>query len=112
MKKTIVFALFSAFTFAAANGYCDAGVVTGSRATGPEADRHAHRAELIAKRKANSASDSETTRPRPTGESKVAKFWKNEAERSGVSQWKAPSLNPLPFFKEQDRKYKERKAAK
>jgi hypothetical protein len=112
MKKAVVFALFSAFALVAATGHCDTGAVaTGSTGNGPESGRHAHRDEMIAQRKA-SGSNAEVTRKPSNGDSKAAKFWKNEGERSGVSGWKAPNLNPLPYFKEQDRKFKERKAAK
>lgn len=108
MKKTVVLALFSAFTFVAANGHCDSGAATaGSRSNGPDAGRHAHRARLIAERKANPPSASSSAE----GESKVSKFWKNEAERSGVSNWKVPSLNPMPWLRDQERRYEERKAA-
>lgn len=113
MKKAVTFALFSVFTLAAAAAHADSGsTITGSRGNGPDAERHARRAALIAERKANPSSDGESTRRSKGGESKMSKFWKNEAERSGVSQWKLPSMNPGGFFKEQDRKYKERKAAK
>jgi hypothetical protein len=111
MKKVALFTLFSAFMFAAANGYCDAGTVTGSQANGPDAARHAHRAELIAQHKDNPKAFSGGAAS-AAGESKVSKFWKNEGERSGVSGWKAPAMHPIGWLKEQDRKYKERKAAK
>ena len=42
-------------------------------------------------------------------------FWKREGERSGLNQWGGASgifssLNPVPFFKEQGKRYDERKA--
>ena len=105
MKKAAMFALFSAFMLVAVNGRCDT-AAAGCWTTGPDAARHAHRAELIAEHKANPKSSSAST----ANETHVSKFWKNEAERSGVSGWKAPGFNPTGWFKEQDRKYKERKA--
>ena len=110
MKKIAMFVLVSAFMLVAANGRCES-TITGSKGNGPEAERHAHRAALIAARRANPSAESESTRKAATGESKASKFWKNEAERSGVSGWKAPAINPTGWFKEQDRKYKERKTA-
>jgi hypothetical protein len=110
MKKTALFTLFSAFTLVAASGYCDTGVTTtGTAISGPDAARHAHRAEMIAEHKKYPAKEKSGS---GTGEeTKMSKFWKNEGERSGVNKWSVPSLNPVPWFKEQDRKYKERKAA-
>lgn len=109
MKKTAMFVLFSAFTLVAANGYCDSGTtITGSRGNGPDAERHAHRAALIAEHKKYPKKESGAAAGE---ESKASKFWKNEAERSGVANWKAPNLNPSGWFQEQDRRYKERKAA-
>ncbi|GEM_PF-6140026 len=112
MKKVALLVLFSAFTLVAANGYCDSGAAqTGSRTNGPDAARHAHRAELIARNKENPKAFSGGAAAQGS-ESKASKFWKNEADRSGVSGWKAPAINPVGWLQEQDRKYKERKAAK
>ena len=77
---------------------------------GPDAARYLHRQEVAAARKARGP---HIVSP---AEEKRAAFWKNEGERSGMSHWSSGasnilhSLNPVPFLKEQDRRYKERKA--
>ena len=56
------------------------------------------------------------TRPEtPKGEGKMAKFWKNEGERSGLGNSHNrvgnffSRLNPFPALKDQERRYEERK---
>jgi hypothetical protein len=51
----------------------------------------------------------------PKEESKMAKFWKKEGERSGLGNsggrmgnW-FKNMNPVPFFKDQEERYNSRK---
>ena len=101
MKKLVALILLS-FVFQL-NAYAD----------GPDDARKAHREEMK-KIKA----EMKAARPKTAEPSKMSDFWKKEGERSGMSQWNASkagdffkNLNPAPFFQEQDKKYKERKAA-
>lgn len=60
--------------------------------------------------------EAEKSNPSLKGESKWAKFWKNEGERSGLGQSGSGAgsilrnLNPAPFFKSQKEQYDARKA--
>lgn len=77
----------------------------------PEAARDARRAEL---KEIKARMRKERGQKQP---SKFQEFMKREGKRSGVSEWGkgtknwVSNLNPVPFFKEQDKRYEERKAA-
>ncbi len=79
---------------------------------GPDAARAARRAELkeIKARVKQQRQENQ--------DSKFKQFMKKEGERSGVSNWGkgagnwATNLNPVPFFKEQGKRYEERKDQK
>jgi hypothetical protein len=100
----LVFSLFAAPAFAATQTLA-----------GPDAARQTHRAQLIEERRARGP-EAERAKT-PAEESKMAKFWKNEGERSGLGNTGnragnfLRNLNPVPFFAEQDRRYKERQAS-
>lgn len=109
MKKTITIAVL--LGLACATAYADTAAVMG-----PDSMRQMHRQELIAERKAKGDMPMKTA-PAQEG-NKEPGFWQKEGERSGMNRWSiggagnfVRSLNPVPFFQEQDKKYKERKAA-
>lgn len=95
---TLALALFSAPAFARTY-------------EGPDAARHAHRAEKAAERKARGPEMREEHANKDAGNS----FWKREGERSGLgnSGERVGSffkrLNPMPFLVDQEKKYNERK---
>ena len=79
----------------------------------PDEARAAHRAEVkvIKKAQREARADVKNT---PRGQANG--FWKREAERSGFANIGSPAkilgnLNPVPFFKEKNDRYKARKAA-
>jgi len=103
MKKIVVWTLFLAL--ASAHAF----------AMSPEEAKKAHYEEVKklkqAKREAKEAEKS------GTGEAAAKKepgFWDKEAERSGLSTARFgnffKNLNPVPFFKQQQERYNERKA--
>ncbi len=109
MKKIITFSIIAILAAAPA--------VHARAVEGPDAARHARRAELIAERRAQGPAAESTRAAKPAGDSKMAKFWKNEGERSGLGDSGSRmgnffrSLNPGPFLRNQEKRYEERKAA-
>ncbi|MBI4431867.1 MAG: hypothetical protein HY592_00060 [Candidatus Omnitrophica bacterium] len=89
-----------------------------AQALSPEEERQAQYEKMKeikrAQREAREAQKSGAAQPAQPG--KWSQFWKKEGARSGLATSGSnvgnffKSLNPAPFLKEQDRKYKERKA--
>ncbi|HTL70930.1 MAG TPA: hypothetical protein VL404_06535 [Candidatus Eisenbacteria bacterium] len=108
MNKSVTFAILVSFLAVPA--------FAAQTAVGPDAARQAHRAQLIEERRARGPEAERTKKPAGE-ESKMSKFWKNEGERSGLGNTGSRAgsflrnLNPVPFFAEQDRRYKERQAS-
>ncbi|MBI3315483.1 MAG: hypothetical protein HYZ87_00710 [Candidatus Omnitrophica bacterium] len=106
MKKTMALVL----SFMMISTYALAAVVDGS----PDARRRARRSEVkVIKERMRE----ERKSAGPKGPSAWSSFWKKEGVRSGVSNTGtavsdfAKKMNPAPFFKDQNEKYKARKAA-
>ena len=106
MKKQLALAVI--FTLSAAPAFARA-------VEGPDAARYAHRAQEIEERRAHGPEAEKAGAPKE--ETKMSKFWKNEGERSGLGNSGNRvgtffgNLNPVPFFSEQDKRYKERQTA-
>lgn len=108
MKKIAVWSLFLVLLTTSAF----AAVVTG-----PDAARDAHRKEMkLIKDAQRQAREAKKSSPQNPADKKPG-FWDRERERSGLgsSGNKAvtffKNLNPVPFFKDKQAKYNERKAA-
>lgn len=92
-------------------------VLAESPKVGPDAERAAHRAEMthIKKQMRERESSGQNT---PAPKKTAPTFWEKEGERSGLAQTGTGAgqfvrnLNPVPFFKEQQKRYNERKAQK
>ena len=104
MKKVI--ALFLSMMFVGASAY--AGMT-------PDQARQAHRKEMKAVKDAQR--EARKNKPAVAPGDKKPSLWEKEGVRSGLSETGASintfikGLNPVPFFREQDRRYKERKTA-
>ena len=107
MKKTAVLTLLA--VFAGVSAYA-------AEPVGMDAQRAAHREEMKKIKQAQRA-DRKSGQSTPAEPSKMDKFWKNEGERSGLSQSGngigsfLKSLNPGPFLQHQQEEYNTRKAA-
>ncbi len=108
MKKKISWVLF--LLMLTTNGFA----VT---VTGPDAARDAHRKEMKAIKDAQrQAREAKKSAPQNPADKKPG-FWEREGERSGLGSSGNrigtffKNLNPVPFFKDQQDKYNERKAA-
>ena len=105
MKKVI--GLFLLTMFAASSAF--------ALGEGPDAARNAHRREMKAVKDAQR--EARKNKPAVAPGDKKPSLWEKEGVRSGLSETGAgintfiKNLNPVPFFREQDRRYKERKAA-
>ena len=105
MKKAVVLSLI--LSFACASAF----------ALSPEEEKNARYEEMkkikTAQREAREAG--KETRKEGKAEKTRPTFWDKEAERSGINRMSASNffknLNPAPFFKDQQEKYKARKAA-
>ena len=105
MRKIITLALFAALVWSAG--------AWARTVTGPDAARHVHREEMKAVKAAQRQEKAEgTSSPRTD---KAPGFWEKEGERSGLGNSGSRvgslvrSLNPVPFFKDQEAKYNARK---
>lgn len=107
MKKLVLFV--SLFTLVSSASFAEAVRV------GPDADRAARREEMkLIKQKMR---QQEASAPKTNTPSKWGQFWAKEGERSGLGQSGNgaskffQNLNPAPFFKNQQERYEQRKAA-
>jgi|GEM_PF-1244929 len=104
MKKGML--LFVAILFTASTAQ--------AAVSGPDAARAAHREEMKAIKKAQRERGE---KPKIGFRIGSEEFWKKEGERSGFSQMGqnnanfVQKLNPVPFFKDQSKRYNERKEA-
>jgi hypothetical protein len=105
MKKAVVLSLI--VSFACANAF----------ALSPAEEKQAKYEEMKRIKAAQREARISGKEARRAGkaENKEPGFWDKEAERSGLGRMSAPNflknLNPVPFFKDQQEKYKARKAA-
>ncbi len=105
MKKAIVSAVTFAFILSAVPAFAEK--------QGADAQRHAHRQAMKDIKKAQ-----RENKVKEAGTEKKPGFWQREAERSGmaengrrISGLFSGDGRPRNFFKDQDEKYKARKAA-
>ena len=108
MKRIAVLLLFSVML--TTNGFA-------ATVTGPDAARDAHRKEMkVIKDAQRQDREAKKSAPQNPADKKPG-FWDREGERSGLGSSGNKvgtffkNLNPVPFFKNQQEKYNERKAA-
>ena len=103
MKKVVLFVL---------SALCVSSVVMAAEPVGNDAARKMHRMEM--KKIKQSMHETAKTQPQTTP-SQGKGFWEKEGERSGLGNSGSgvsnfiSQLNPAPFFRDQNAKYKARK---